>query len=144
VIGLVQALLVFLCVYALGYHPVTGPAGLLVGFFIITVFAICNIGFGLITAAISKSASAATGISFIFLMPQLFLGTFVGSALSPTAQTAGRFLPAYYVTDALASLFTRGASITSQTVLADLGIVTMSSVIILIAGVVVFTRFGRQ
>jgi ABC-2 type transport system permease protein len=79
VIGLFQALLVFACVYALGYVPVGGAAALLVGFFIITVFSLCNIGFGLITAAVAKSAGAATGISFVFLMPQLFLGTFVGS-----------------------------------------------------------------
>jgi ABC-2 type transport system permease protein len=144
VIGLVQALLVFLCVYALGYHPLAGPAALLVGFFIITVFALCNIGFGLITAAISTSAGAATGISFIFLMPQLFLGTFVGSALSSTAQTAGRFVPAYYVTDALTSLFTRGASVTSPAVIADLVVVTASSAVILLVGVQVFKRFGSH
>jgi ABC-2 type transport system permease protein len=144
VIGLIQALLVFLCVYALGYHPVADPAGLLVGFCIITVFALCNIGFGLITAAIAKSAGAATGISFVFLMPQLFLGTFVGATLSSTAQAAGRFLPAYYVTDALTSLFTRGASITSQTVLTDLTVVSASSVFILLAGVLIFRRFGNR
>jgi len=144
VIGLVQALLVFLCVYALGYHPLAGPAALLVGFFIITVFALCNIGFGLITAAISRSAGAATGISFIFLMPQLFLGTFVGSALSSTAQAAGRFVPAYYVTDALTSLFTRGASITSPAVVTDLLVVSVSSVVILFAGVQIFRRFGGR
>jgi ABC-2 type transport system permease protein len=143
VIGLVQALLVFLTVLALGYRPVTGPAGLLVGFLIVTMFALCNIGFGLIAAAVSRSAGAATGISFLFLMPQLFLGTFVGTALSATAQAAGRFVPAYYVTDALTSLFTRGAAVTSQTVLTDLAVVSASSVIILLVGIQVFKRFGK-
>jgi ABC-2 type transport system permease protein len=144
VIGLVQAVLVFVCVVALGYHPVAGPVGMLAGFLIVTMFALCNIGFGLITAAISRSAGAATGISFLFLMPQLFLGTFVGSALSGTAQAAGRFVPAYYVTDALTSLFTRGAAVASQTVLTDLGIVSTSSVIILLVGIQVFKRFGSR
>jgi ABC-type Na+ efflux pump permease subunit len=143
VIGLAQALLVFAGVYALGYHPATDIAGLLVGFLIVTVFALCNIGFGLITAAIAKSAGAATGISFLFLMPQLFLGTFVGTALSGTAQAAGRFVPAYYVTDALTSLFTRGAAVTSQTVLTDLAVVSASSVVILLVGIQVFKRFGK-
>jgi ABC-2 type transport system permease protein len=142
-IGLVQVLLVFLCVYALGYHPVADIAGLLVGFLIATVFALCNIGFGLITASIARSAGAATGISFLFLMPQLFLGTFVGMALSSTAQTAARFVPAYYVTDALTSLFTRGAAITSQAVLTDLGVVSASSVIILLVGIQAFKRSVR-
>jgi ABC-2 type transport system permease protein len=144
VIGLVQALLVFACVYALGYHPVADLASLGVGFFVITVFALCNIGFGLITAAIAKSAGAATGISFVFLMPQLFLGTFVGSALSSTASAAGRFLPAYYVTDALTSLWTRGASALSQAVLTDVAFVSLSSVVILIVGVQAFKRFGNR
>src|SRR5271157_1150159 len=144
VIGPVQALLVFACVYALGYHPAADLASLGVGFFVITVFALCNIGFGLITAAIAKSAGAATGISFVFLMPQLFLGTFVGSALSSTASTAGRFLPAYYVTDALTSLWTRGASALSQAVLSDVAFVSVSSVVILFVGVQVFKRFGNR
>ena len=142
-IGLVQALLVFLCVYALGYHPVADLAGLIMGFSIVAIFALCNIGFGLIAAAISRSAGAATGISFIFLMPQLFLGTFVGTALSATAQAAGRFVPAFYVTDALTSLFTRGAAVTSQAVLTDFTVVSASSVVILLVGVQVFKRFGR-
>jgi ABC-2 type transport system permease protein len=143
VIGLVQALLVFLCVYALGYHPLADPAGLIMGFSIVAVFALCNIGFGLIAAAVSRSAGAATGISFVFLMPQLFLGTFVGTALSATAQAAGRFVPAFYVTDALTSLFTRGAAVTSQAVLTDFAVVSASSVVILLVGIQVFKRFGR-
>jgi ABC-2 type transport system permease protein len=143
-IALFQALLVFACVYALGYHPAAGTAGLAAGFLIITVFALCNIGFGLITAAISKSAGAATGISFVFLMPQLFLGTFVGSALSSTAQEAGKFLPAYYVTDALTSLWTRGASVTSPAVVTDLAAVVVSSVVILTVGVLIFKRFASR
>jgi len=143
-IGLIQALLVFACVYGLGYVPVGGPAALVVGFFVITVFAICNIGFGLITAAVAKSAGAATGISFVFLMPQLFLGTFVGTALSSTAQAAGRFLPAYYVTDALTSLWTRGAAVTSIAVLTDLAVVSVSSFAILLVGIQVFKMFGKD
>jgi hypothetical protein len=68
----------------------------------------CNVGFGLITATLAKSPGAATGISFIFIIPQMFLGTFVGFAMSPSAQAAGRFVPSYYVTDALTSLLLRG------------------------------------
>ena len=142
-IGLFQAVLVFACVYGLGYHPAGGAEAIMVGFLIVTVFALCNIGFGLITAAIAKSAGAATGISFAFLMPQLFLGTFVGTALSSTAQAAGRFLPAYYVTDALTSLWTRGASVASPAVLSDLAAVSAASVVILLAGVLVFKRLGK-
>jgi len=143
VIGLIQVFLVFGSAYSMGYHPDANIFGLAMGFLIATIFSLCNVGFGLITAAISKTASAATGISFIFLLPQLFLGTFVGSALSSGAQVAGRFVPAFYVTDALTSLFTRGASPTSPTVLMDLLVVAASSLAILSLGIVVFRRESR-
>jgi ABC-type Na+ efflux pump permease subunit len=143
VIGLAQVVLVFGTAYALGFRPVADGAGLFVGFLIATVFALCNVGFGLIAATIAKSQGAATGISFVFLLPQLFLGTFVGASLSPTAQAVGRFVPAYYVTDALTSLFTRGAAATSQAVLFDLFVVSASSVVVLLAGIYLFNRFSR-
>ncbi|MDG6905719.1 MAG: ABC transporter permease [Nitrososphaerota archaeon] len=141
-IGLLQVVLVFLSAYALGYRPVADVLGIAMGFLIAVIFSICNVGFGLITAAVSRNSGAATGISFLFLLPQMFLGTFVGSALSSTAQAAGRFVPAYYVTDALTSLFTRGASITSTVVLTDLAAVSVSSVVILAIGIFLFKKFG--
>ena len=141
-IGVVQAVLVFLSAYALGYRPDTGIAGIGLGLSIASIFAICNVGFGLIAASISKSAGAATGISFIFLIPQMFLGTYVGMALSSSAQAAGRFVPSYYVTDALTSLFTRGAAIASATVLLDLATVGASSICILLVGIYLFRRVG--
>jgi hypothetical protein len=141
-IGLLQVVLVFLSAYALGYRPVADVLGIAMGFLIAVIFSICNVGFGLITAAVSRNSGAATGISFLFLLPQMFLGTFVGSALSSTAQAAGRFVPAYYVTDSLTSLFTRGASITSTVVLTDLAAVSVSSVVILAIGIFLFKKFG--
>jgi len=143
VIGLAQVLLIFGASYALGYHPRAGVEGLALGFLIAVIFSTCNVGFGLITAAISKNAGAATGLSFLFVLPQMFLGTFVGSALSATAQSVGKAVPAYYVTDALTSLFSRGAAVTSGTVLLDLLAVTVFSVVILMAGIFLFNKFSR-
>ena len=142
-IGAAQALLVLGSAYALGYRPDTGVAGVALGLLIASVFSVCNVGFGLIAASIARSAGGATGVSFVFLLPQMFLGTYVGMALSSTAQAAGKFVPSYYVTDALNSLFTRGAAISSTTVLADLGVVTVSSVVILLAGIFLFRKFGQ-
>lgn len=143
VIGLVQALLVFGSACALGYRPNAGLAGIAFGLMIASIFSVCNVGFGLITASIARTAGTATGISFIFLMPQMFLGTFINQmAPSSSASVAGRFVPAFYVTDALTSLLTRGAALTSPTVLADLGVVIACSVAILLVGIVLFRRFG--
>lgn len=142
-IGALQAVLVFGTAFALGYRPNAGYSAIGMGLIIASIFAVCNVGFGLIVASIARSAGAATGISFIFLLPQMFLGTYVGMALSSSAQAAGRFVPAYYVTDALTSLFTRGASITSPSVLADLGMVGLSSLVILSVGIFLFRKIGR-
>lgn len=143
VIGAVQALLVLGSAYALGYRPDNGVSGVALGLVIASVFSVCNVGFGLIAASIARTAGGATGISFLFLLPQMFLGTYVGMALSSTAQEAGRFVPSYYVTDALNSLFTRGAAVSSTTVLTDLGVVIFSSLLILVAGIYVFRKFGN-
>ena len=104
------------------------------------MFSLSNVGFGLITATIAKSSGAATGIAFLFVIPQLFLGTFVGASLSSAAQTAGQFVPSYYVTDALTSLFLRGAAITSPTILVDLAILVASCVAILAVGIALYSK----
>ena len=80
-IALIQAILVFAMTFALGFRPEVGAATYGFAFMLILLFSLSNVGFGLITATISKTASAATGISFIFLLPQMFLGTFVGASL---------------------------------------------------------------
>lgn len=139
----VQAVLVFLIAYAVGYRPKGDTATLAVAFILVLIFSLCNVGFGLITATLAKSSGAATGIAFIFIMPQMFLGTFVGAALSATAQSVGKFVPSYYVTDALTSLFLRGAPVSSPTILFDLAVVSAVSVVTLLVGILLFRRYGK-
>jgi ABC-type multidrug transport system permease subunit len=139
-IALIQATLVFGMTYALGFRPDVGLPAYLFAFLLVLVFSLSNVGFGLITATISKSAGAATGLSFLFVLPQLFLGTFVGASLSSSAQVAGKFVPSYYVTNALTSLFLRGAATTSPTILLDLAVVSVSCVAILAAGIVLYAK----
>jgi hypothetical protein len=112
-------------------------------FVLVLVFSLSNVGFGLITATIAKSSGAATGLAFIFVLPQLFLGTFVGASLSSGAQIAGKFVPSYYVTDALTSLFLRGAAISSLTILLDFAIVSASCIGILAVGVVLYGKYFK-
>jgi len=142
-IALVQASLVFLMAYLMGFRPNADMPVYLFAFFMVLIFSLSNIGFGLITATIAKTPGAATGISFIFLLPQLFLGTFVGASLSTSAQIAGRFVPSYYVTDALTSLLLRGAAITSPLVMLDIAIVSVFSIAILVIGVILYAKYFR-
>ncbi len=142
-IALVQAILVFAMTYALGFRPNVGIPIYVFAFTLVLVFSLSNVGFGLITATIAKSSGAATGLSFLFVLPQLFLGTFVGASLSSGAQVAGKFVPSYYVTDALTSLFLRGAAIGSPTVLLDFAAVLISCVAILAVGIVLYDKYYK-
>jgi ABC-2 type transport system permease protein len=143
VTALVQAILVFVMVYIMGFRPEVGVQVYIFAFTLVLLFSLSNIGFGLITATISKSSGTATGLSFIFVLPQLFLGTFVGASLSSAAQVAGKFVPSYYVTDALTSLFLRGAAITSTAVLLDLTAVSISCAAILAVGILLYGKYYK-
>ena len=142
-IALIQAALVFAMTYALGFRPSIGISTYAFAFMLVLIFSVSNIGFGLITATISKSAGAATGLSFLFVLPQLFLGTFVGASLSSGAQVAGKFVPSYYVTNALTSLFLRGAAINSPAILLDFAVVSISCVAILAVGVALYAKYYK-
>ncbi len=142
-IALIQAVLIFAMTYALGFRPNVGGSEYAFAFALVLVFSLSNVGFGLIVATISKSSGAATGLSFLFVLPQLFLGTFVGAQLSAGAQIAGKFVPSYYVTDALTSLFLRGAAINSGVVLLDFVIVSVSCVAILAVGIVLYAKYFK-
>lgn len=142
--ALIQAVLVFIMAYAVGYRPKGDVVTMVVAFVLVLIFALSNVGFGLITATLAKSSGAATGIAFIFIMPQMFLGTFVGSALSATAQSVGKFVPSYYVTDALTSLFLRGAPVSSPTILLDIAVVSVVSITTLFVGILLFRKYGKS
>jgi len=144
IVALAQVALVFAMAHAVGYRPNADVVGYAMAFAVVSIFALCNVGFGLITATLAKSSGAATGLSFLFIMPQMFLGTFVGYALSPSAQAAGKFVPSYYVTNALTSLLLRGAPASSPAVLLDLAVVVFASFAALLAGVLVFARYGNR
>jgi ABC-2 type transport system permease protein len=143
VIALIQAALVFAMTYVMGFKPAVGIPAYAFAFILVMVFSVSNVGFGLITASIAKSSSAATGLSFLFVLPQLFLGTFVGASLSGGAQIAGKFVPSYYVTDALTSVFLRGASLGSVTILVDFAVVSVSCVAILAVGIVLYAKYYK-
>jgi ABC-2 type transport system permease protein len=143
VIALIQAVIMFAMTYALGFRPEIGLPVYGFAFLLVLVFSVSNVGFGLITATIAKSSGAATGLSFLFLLPQMFLGTFVGTSLSGAAEIAGKFVPSYYVTDALTSVFLRGAPLGSATILLDLAVVCVSCVVILAIGIVLYAKYYK-
>ncbi|MGQ9539292.1 MAG: ABC transporter permease [Candidatus Bathycorpusculaceae bacterium] len=142
-IALIQAVLVFTSTYLMGFRPPISFSVYILAFILMLIFSLSNVGFGLITATVSKTSNAATGIFFLFVLPQLFLGTFVGASLSSTAQALSRFVPSYYVTDALTSLFLREAAITSPTIILDLAMVSLSCFAILAIGIILYAKYFK-
>ena len=143
IIAMIQVAIVFIVATLVGYRPLGDAPSFVSAFVILSIFSLCCVGFGLIAATLAKSSGAATGISFVFIMPLMFLGTFVSVGLSAIAKDAGKFVPSYYVTDALTSLFLRGAPLTSPTILLDILAVTIYSMIVLMLGIALYGKYGK-
>ncbi|MFQ5831256.1 MAG: ABC transporter permease [Candidatus Thorarchaeota archaeon] len=142
IVAVIQVLLVFASSFLIGYRLTTDAAGLAFAFGMLLAFSLVNVGFGLIAATMSKSAEIATGVSFIFIMPQMFLGTFM--PLGEGAEAIARFIPSNYVTEALTTLFLRGAPAATLSVWYNLGIVSIIGVVVLLIGVILFRRYGTR
>ncbi len=140
--AVLQGVLLLAMAFALGFHPAADLPGLILAFVILMIFSLCCVGFGLITAAISKSPEVATGVAFVFIIPLMFLGTYVTDILPQTAKAFSILVPSYHATEVLTSLLLRGAPILSQTVLSSGAILVTYSLLIFIVGIALFNRFG--
>lgn len=134
----IQTGLIFVLAALLGFHPSVEWESYVMVFLCVLVFALGNVGFGLLVASFAKNSGTATGLSFMIVIPEMFLGTFV-----PVPQMVAQFVPSYYITDAVTSLFLRGAPITSPAILFDLLVLCTVSIIVFIAGMLVFKKYGK-
>ena len=141
-VAVLQVLLIFGTSYLIGYRPATDAAGIAFAFSIVLLFSLVSVGFGLITATLSKSPDVATGLSFVFIMPQMFLGTFI--PLSGATQVAAAFVPSSYVTNALTTLFLRGAPVTTLSLWIDLLVIAVVGMAAVLLGVVLFGKNRRK
>ena len=142
IIAVIQVALVLASAFVIGYRPATGPAGIAFTFVIAIAFSLVAVGFGLIAAAISKSAEVSTGVSFMFIMPQMFFGTFM--PLGGPTEIIARFMPSKYITDALTTLFLRGAPITTPVIWYTLAIVSVVGILLVALGIYLFERYGYR
>jgi ABC-2 type transport system permease protein len=142
IIAVIQVALVLASSLAIGYRPESGVVGIAFTFLITLAFSLVAVGFGLLSATLSKSAEAATGISFIFIMPQMFLGTFM--PLGGATEMISKFIPSKYVTDAITTLFLRGAPIWTPAIWIDLLIVTVVGLLLVGMGIILFEKFGSR
>ena len=137
--GTVQVLVVLGASYLMGFRPMGGLAGVLVALVATLFLVITNVGFGLITATIAKTSGAATGMAFIFILPQMLLGSFV-----PAPEAVSRLVPSYYVTETLTTIFLRDASLRSEVVLSNLGILGGTTLIVISFGVFLYSRMNGE
>ena len=106
---------------------------------VIALFSLSSVGLGLITATVSKTPEVATGISFVFILPQMFFGTFL--PITNTTRQIAKFIPSYYVVDTLSLIF--GGDWTNPNILPNIGIISIVSIVIVIIGIMLFEKYGN-
>ncbi|UCE16050.1 MAG: ABC transporter permease [Candidatus Bathyarchaeota archaeon] len=138
-IAILQVVVVFVMAVLIGFRPNSGVEGIFLALPIAALFSLSSVGLGLITATVSKTPEAATGISFVFILPQMFFGTFI--PLTDTTRQIAMFMPSYYVVDALTLIF--GGNWTNANVLLDVGVISIVSVAIVTVGILLFKKYGK-
>jgi ABC-type multidrug transport system permease subunit len=141
ILSVIQVAIVAIVSFMIGYRAETNVLGLFLTFVFIMILSICSVGLGLITATISKSSGAATGLAFIFILPQMFFGTFI--PLTDTTRPIAMFLPSYYVTDAITAIL-NGTTLNDLSIWSNLGVISVFSVLIVVAGIILFKKYGKS
>jgi len=135
---LLQLLLGLVVAVIIGFRPANGFVGYLLVVVFLVLLTFCSVGFGMISSTFAKSAGAAGGFAFIFIVPQQLFATFI----PPEFMGAGSFkwiFPSYYATDGLGLIFA-GTSLTNWEIWMNLGILFGISVAIYVIGIIVYQR----
>ena len=138
IISLVQVALVFGIALLIGFNPTGNAGSYILAIIVIALFSLSSVGLGLITATIAKNPGAATGISFIFILPQMFFGTFI--PLNTNTQVIAMALPSFHATEALTSLF---SGIINANVLINIAFIAGFSIVVVILGIILFKKYGN-
>ncbi len=138
IIATFQGLIVLLIARLLGYVPLGGPVGLLLAALFLALLAVSAVGLGLITAAVAKNSGAAGGISVIFIVPMMMFGALL-VVFDETTRTIARFMPNYYVSDSLSTIFHMG-KVSDPSIWQNLLILTIISVVLVVLGIQIFQR----
>ena len=139
--AIIQVAIIFVLTFFMrGMRKIT-PIGIILSFIFMVIFTLSTVGFGLITATISKSPKAAGGIVWIFMLPQQMLASNL-YPLPPETGLISMFMPLYYASDALTLLF-NGIALSNMRLWWDFLILIMFSLVLIIAGILLFQKYGR-
>jgi len=141
IMAIIQVAIIFILTFLMGGMKLITLEGIILSFVIMVIFSLSTIGFGLITATISKSAKAAGGIVWIFLLPQQLLAANL-YPLPPETQIVTIFMPLHYASDALTLLF-YGVDLSNLRIWWDLMILVIFSLVLILAGILLFKKYGR-
>ena len=139
-ISFLQVTIVLTLAFLLGFRPDSGIQGIILALPVTAIFSLSSVGLGLITAAVSKTPEAATGISFVFILPQMFFGTFI--PITTTTQQIAKFIPSYYLLDALKLIFEGDWMNTN--IFLDLAVTSIFSISVVIIGILLFEKYGSD
>lgn len=140
IIVVLQVIIIYILAIPFGFTPNTNAIGMVLAFLLMIVFSLSSVGLGLIIATISKSSGTATGLSFIFILPQMFLGTFI--PVTTTTRPIAMFMPSYHATQALSAIFS--GDLTNPLILTGFTFISIVSVTIVIIGILLFKKSGNK
>ncbi|TET62679.1 hypothetical protein E3J49_07585 [Candidatus Bathyarchaeota archaeon] len=74
----------------------------------------------------------------MFILPQMFFGTFI--PITSTTQQIAKFIPSYYLLDALKMIFEGDWMNTN--IFLYLGVISIVSISVVIIGILLFEKYG--
>jgi ABC-2 type transport system permease protein len=126
--------------YALGYRPELSFARYILAIVFLLLLTFCSVGFGLITAHLAKSASAAGGLAFAFIVPQQILSSIIPPWVMGLENVA-KAMPSYYAQDSLYFyIFNTAQPLTNSTLWMNFGILVAISVVIYAIGIFIYEK----
>ncbi|MCK5645076.1 MAG: ABC transporter permease [Gammaproteobacteria bacterium] len=130
--------------YALGYRPELTFVRYLLAIVFLLLITFCSVGFGLITAHLAKSASAAGGLAFAFIVPQQIFSSIIPPWVMGLDKVA-KAMPSYYAQDSLYFyIFNTAESLTNPTLWMNFGILLAISVGVYIIGIIVYEKMKNK
>ena len=141
-IAVFQGLIVLLVARLLGYEPLGGLVGLLLAALFLALLGISAVGLGLITAAVARNSGAASGLAVIYIVPMMMFGSLL-AVFNEMTRNIARFMPNYYLSDSLSIIFHTG-NISNPILWQNMLILTLISLVLVVAGIQVFSRVGNR
>jgi len=139
---IIQLLLGLGVAVAVGFRPANDVLGYLLVFVFMVIFTYSSVGLGMITATFAKTASAAGGLAFAFIVPQQIFGTFIPPAFLG-AGSLEWVLPSWYPTRVLGMIFA-GTPLTDWEIWVRFGVLLAFSIVVYVIGILLYERKKRR